>query len=83
VNAELLKSVIANRPQRFTGVSLPLSLRQESVSDIRFVRIFTADAQANIANRRAAGVAQYKYAGSAQRDANSVRSAGSSRISPI
>jgi len=63
IDAELAKAVITYRPQRFTGISLTLSLRDEGISDIGFMRVFTADAQADITDGLTLSIAQHKHAG--------------------
>jgi hypothetical protein len=70
IDAELAKAVIAYRPQRFTGISLTLRLRDEGISDIGFVRIFTADAQADITDGLTLLSRSTNTPGSAQRAAN-------------
>lgn len=57
------ETILADRPQRFAGIAFSLSLRQQRVADVSFVRIFRTDAEPNIAQRLAEFIAQYKHPG--------------------
>ena len=76
------ETILADRPQRFAGIAFSLSLRQQRVADVSFVRIFRTDAEPNIAQRLAEFIAQYKHPGSAQRLTKTLRSTSSLNTSP-